>query len=295
MRYLTLLLFILVVSCKQKKTPVNLEEAFLQSVKDADFNLLKKYLPDAAFYKSLGKDVKARTDAEIDSFLKASSDKLKGNWETIRKNMASKNADAGKIQLHDAVIFSPYSQSVMQGMVLVYGYEGKEYDDITLMVKKQGEKTYLLEITNPLAALQMKDTSLASSSQAKAANELQTPAFTELVKKKVEELLSYASENNVQLFGNSVIYRGNDDARSWKAAINMNNAEEKIIAEGLFKEVKSVMTDCSGFTFGTVAGEKESEGYWIVQPVVCGKKIVRFAFLKVKDKLLLGDFDVEQL
>ncbi len=58
-------------------------------------------------------------------------------------------------------------------------------------------------------------------------------------------------------------------------------------------EVKNNMSDCTDFTFDKLRGNKESEGFWIVQPVVCGKKIIYFAFLKVKDKLLLGDVDTE--
>ena len=68
----------------------------------------------------------------------------------------------------------------------------------------------------------------------------------------------------------------------------------KALVIELMQKVKKATSGCSDFVYEEIQAEKESEGYWIVQPVKCGEKILYFAFLKVKDKLLLGDFNVEE-
>ncbi len=282
-------------SCQKNQEPASLDQAFLQSFRDGKFSVLVKYLPTREFYKSLGKDIASRTDTQIDSFLSLNKQKLTESWKKMQENLINGKIDPAKISIKETVVYNPYQQSVMQAMVIVYDYNGKTWDDVTLIVKQQNNESYLLEIPNPLSAFLMTDSSMVNSSQAKVALELEKPEFQQAVQKLVNELLLYAKDNKQEDFGSNLVYNGDDKNRAWKSPVNMSDATEAKLAIEMMGNVNRAMADCSGFTFGKLQADKESEGYWIVQPLQCGKKIIRFAFLKVKDKLLLGDIDLEQM
>lgn len=256
---------------------------------------MEKYLPTKEFYKSLGKHVSQKSDAEIDSFLSRNKVRLIENWAKISEHIKKEGIDPTTITKKETIVYNPYSQSVMQAMVIVYEYKGKIYDDVGIIVKEQKDKTFLLEIPNPLRAFAMTDTSLANSSQAKVALELAKPEFERSLQRQVQNLAGFASNGSRAEFGAFVIYHGEDENRNWKSPVNMSDSVESKMSTALMLEVKQAMSDCSNYSFDKIKSEKESEGYWIVQPIKCGQKIIRFAFLKVRDKLLLGDIDVEEL
>ncbi|MBL7725100.1 MAG: hypothetical protein JNK27_13190 [Chitinophagaceae bacterium] len=294
-RFQRILVFLLLLfaSCKSKDVPVTLDKAFLRSFQEGEFTILEKYLPTNEFYKSLGKDVPDRTDTEIDSFLNNSKRKLVDNWNKISDGIKNNAIDPDKISIEESVVYNPYSQSIMQAMIIIYEYNGKLYDDLTLIVKRQNDNEYLLEIPNPLSAFEMKDTSLANSSQAKVALDLVKPAFGQNLQNQIKEMVAMANSDNLPAFSLNIVYHGEDKVRNWKSPVNLNDAAENKMTADLMQKVKLVMNDCRDFSFDKISAEKESEGYWIVQPLNCGRKIVRFAFLRVKDRLLLGDIDVE--
>lgn len=296
-RFQRILVFLLLLfaSCKGRNVPAALDQAFLRSFQQGEFAILEKYLPTNEFYRSLGKDVLDRTDTEIDSFLTNSRRKLVDNWNKISEGIKKNAIDPDKISIKEAVVYNPYSQSIMQAMVIIYEYNGKLYDDLTLIVKKQNDKEYLLEIPNPLSVFEMRDTSLANSSQAKVALDLEKPAFATALQNQVKEMVAMAKSDNLSAFSTYIVYHGEDQVRNWKSPVNMSDAAENKMTADLIQKMKLVMNDCQDYSFDKISAEKESEGYWIVQPLNCGRKIVRFAFLKVKDRLLLGDIDVENL
>jgi hypothetical protein len=298
MKNVWLILFVTglaIVACRNDKEneELALDKSFIYSFSENKFAVLEKFLPTRSFYKSLGDEVDKLSDAEIDSFLSRSNTRLKTAWERINSAIREKNIDPRKIKLKESVVYNPFSQNSFQAMVLVYEYENKIWDDLSLIIRTAGDSTYLLEIPNPTKAFSFSDTSLSESSQAKAANELKQPEFRESLKSQVNKLAELAKEENLDGFAEFAAYHGEDKERSWKSPVNMEHPEESVLAKKLMQEVKSAMSSCDDFIYEEIRAERESEGYWIVQPVRCKNRIIYFAFLKIKDRLLLGDLNVE--
>lgn len=274
--------------------PDPLGKAVVASFQRNNFGLLQPYLPTPLFYRSLGKEMKQRSNKELDQFLANSKKRLKKNWEKIRDRVKKDSIDLGSLIIKESLLYNPFQQSSMQGLVLLYDYKGVLYDDISLIVKTQAGKTWLLEIPNTESFLSMKDSSLRNSSQARSAIELTKPVFKESVKQRVRELVQLALQDSIEAVGKRMVYHGPDITRDWKAALNMSDPGERAAAASRMAEIKQNLQDCPEYTFGTLAADTESEGYWIVQPVKCNGKIVRFAFLQTKEGLLSGSLDVEQ-
>lgn len=288
-----LVIIIASISCRKSTKEAGLDRAFIESFKKGKFSLLEEYLPSKEFYKSLGKDVPSRTDTEIDTFLNRSKQRLIENWERIQSGINERKIDLSKVEFKESIVFNPYKKSIMQAMVIMYEYNGKTWDDVSIITKQQEGKFFLLEIPNPFKAFKMTDTMLVSSSQAKAALELETSAFQETVKRQVKQLMEWAKNRKLTEFAESVVYNGTDENRAWKSPLNVNDSLENKLGAALLEKVVISTSACNDFTFDTLDADQESEGYWIVQPIRCGATIIRFAFLKVKDKLLLGDIDTE--
>lgn len=284
---------ILFTACQNNTENTSLDKAFIQSFKDQKFKELERFFPTKSFYKSLGKEMPERNDAEIDSFLTGSNQKLEEDWEKINTTIKGKMIDPGKIVIKETLFYKPYRESSMQAMIIVYEYKGKTWDDLSMIVRQRGDTTYLLGIPNPTRAFKFSDTSLRESTQAKAAIELQKPEFQQDVQKHVTQMIDWAKNDSINEFAGYIVYNGEDKNRSWKSAVNVQNEEESRQATDIMEKVKKATGDCPVMAFDTIEAERESEGYWIVQPVICGKKIIRFPFLKIKDKFLMGNIDVE--
>lgn len=286
-------LFLLVACKPAARQPLSLEEAVMQSFRDDKFSLLEDYLPTKEFYKSLGEEVQQRTDPEIDSFLVENKSRISSDWEKMRENLKEGKVQPEALKFKESLVYKPYPKSSMQAMVVIYDYRGKLFDDLTFIVKEQAGKKFLLGIPVPSSAFRMRDSTLRNSNQARAALEMLDPGFAPKMKILVTELINAAEKEDISFFADRVVYRGEDDNRNWKSAINSSVQEEKNQALALMSQVKAVMSDCPGLEFGQVMGNSESEGYWIIQPVNCTGKTIHFAFLKVGDRFLLGDLDTE--
>ncbi|MBI3138582.1 MAG: hypothetical protein HYZ15_08365 [Sphingobacteriales bacterium] len=270
-----------------------LGKTLVASFQRNNFGMLQPYLPTPLFYKSLGKEMKQRSNKEINEFLANSKKRLKENWEKIRDRVKKDSVDLSALIIKESLLYNPFQQSSMQGLLLVYAYKGVLYDDISVIVKMQAGKTWLLEIPNTESFLSMKDSSLRNSNQARSAIELAKPAFKESVKQRVRELVQLAQQDSMEAAGKRMVYHGPDITRDWKAALNMNDPGERAEAASRMTEIKQNLQGCPGYTFGSLDADTESEGYWIVQQVKCGQHILRFAFLQTKEGLLLGSLDME--
>ena len=62
----------------------------------------------------------------------------------MQENLTNGKIVPAKISIKETVVYNPYQQSVMQAMVIVYDYNGKTWDDVTLIVKQQNNESYLL-------------------------------------------------------------------------------------------------------------------------------------------------------
>lgn len=286
-------LTLFITSCGNKKTASDMEHAFIQSLKDGEFKILEPYFATREVYRSVATDSTSKSGLEVDSFLSQSNQRLKDSWDKILATVKRKNIDPGKVVIKETFLFDPFGKGKVQAMVVVYEYEGKTWDDLTIIVKQNDQKISLLEIPNPTDVFSFRDTSLRNVAYAKARMELAKPEFQLTLKDQVKQMIKWAKEDNLKEFSALVVYRGNDENRSWKSAVNMSDSVESELATGRLNKVKSIMKDCNGHEFGKIIGERESEGFWIIQLVNCGNKMVYFSFLKIKGKLLLGDIDTE--
>ncbi|HRG23042.1 MAG TPA: hypothetical protein PLL23_01570 [Chitinophagaceae bacterium] len=270
-----------------------LGESFLSSLQLGKFGPLEKFIPTVAFYKSLGKEMAGRSDKEIGQLRDQSTARLKENWKQILERVRKDGIDLAEVLIRETLVYDIMPGKPMQGMVVVYGYKGREYDDLSLIVNQQPGKTWLLEIPNSTRIFKMDDSTLRNSTQARQAIALSDPQLKMQLESQVKAMIRQAKGDSLQAFGSQVIFRGEPASRNWKSALNMDLPEEVEQAERLMKQVSKTMAGCSDYKMEMMRVEKESEGNWLVQPVICGSKKVYFAFLMTGSGLLLGDLDTE--
>ncbi|HOZ68102.1 MAG TPA: hypothetical protein PLU11_09895 [Chitinophagaceae bacterium] len=267
--------------------------SFLSSLQLGKFGPLEKYIPTVAFYKSLGKEMAGRSDKEIGQLRDQSTTRLKENWKQILERVRKDGIDLAGVLIRETLVYDIMPGKPMQGMVVVYGYKGHEYDDLSLIVNQQPGKTWLLEIPNSTRVFKMDDSTLRNSKQARQVIALSDPQLKKQLESQVKAMIRQAKGDSLQAFGSQVIFRGEPASKNWKSALNMNLPEEVEQAERLMKQVSKAMAGCSDYKMESMRVEKESEGNWLVQPVKCGSKKVYFAFLMTGSGLLLGDLDTE--
>jgi hypothetical protein len=270
-----------------------LGESFLSSLQLGKFGPLEKFIPTVAFYKSLGKEMAGRSDKEIGQLRDQSTARLKENWKQIFERVRKDGIDLAGILIRETLVYDIMPGKPMQGMVVVYEYKGREYDDLSLIVNQQPGKIWLLEIPNSTRIFKMDDSTLRNSTQARQVIALSDPKLKKQLESQVKAMIRQAKGDSLQAFGSQVIFRGEPASRNWKSALNMDLPEEVEQAERLMKQVSKAMAGCSDYKMEVMRVEKESEGNWLVQPVICGSKKVYFAFLMTGSVLLLGDLDTE--
>ena len=94
-----------------------------------------------------------------------------------------------------------------------------------------------------------------------------------------------------------IVYRGADKARAWKDFVHYDNKEEREETDAICKKLNRIVnTEGSNYSMVQYFTEKESEGTWqvlIVSYTVDGTaKKAAFAFLKIGNRIGLGDIDV---
>jgi hypothetical protein len=275
----------------QEAVPSSVPEAFLQSLQKNKFEMLESFYPSNELYKSLGEKQAARSDAEINDFLKQNRDKLKTNWNQIHESIKNGNIDVNKIKIEESLSYSPFKNDKIEAMVVVYNYGGRTWDDMNFLVSRFKGKMYLLEIPNATRFFSMTDTTLKASNDARAYAEYTKPEFKITLRQAVDNIIGYAKGDKQKEFAESFVYRGEDESRKWKSAMTMEDKDELQRIAGYQKQVNQFMQSCTSVVYGDLRAEKESEGLWLVQPVQCGGNTMYFAFLKVQGKLLLGDID----
>ena len=293
--FIFLISALLFAACKKSHAPKTLEGAFLLSLQENNFALLEPYLPDIAFYRSLGNKMPARSDKEISEFLDESNGKIKVAWENTLFNAAEKKIDLNKVELKEVLYYDPFiHDDQSEAMVINYTYNNRTWDDLQFIVNRKKTKTYLLGIPNPTRAFSLADTSLMASYEARINLETSKPEFKKSLEDQVKRIILSVKENNTAAFAENLIYRGHDENRKWKSALNLNDSLEKAHANDFMARVSRSIEGCENFQTGEINLERESEGIWILLPANCGNKIVQFAFLKVGDRVLLGDIDARE-
>lgn len=290
--FIFFLLAFLIPGCKENKSKDTLEDAFLFSLQKNDFELLNDHLPDMAFYKSLGDKMPAKSDEEINKFIADNNETIKVAWQNTLFNAAGKKVDLNKVAIKEVIYYDPFKQDEeSEAMIINYTYNNQTWDDLQFIVNRSKNKTYLLGIPNPTRAFSFSDPLLRASTEAKLLLELGKPEFKNSLDERVKSIIAAVKENDINEFGSNLVYRGNDETRRWKTALNVNDSLEKQQAMNFMDRVSRAVEGCADYKTGEINTERESEGTWIILPLQCGDKTVQFAFLKIGDKVLLGDID----
>jgi hypothetical protein len=288
---LSAIVILLLSSCNDKQ-PTKLEDAFILSMQKNDFNVLKNFLPDRNFYNSLGDKMPKRTDKEIKEFLDESNERIKQAWQNTIFNAAEKKIDLNKVMIKEVIYHDPFpNDEASEGMIVDYEYKGNVWDDIQFIVSRKTGKTILLEIPNPTRAFSMTDKDLRATNEAKAWVEMSKPEFKKSIQELSEKLIKAAKENRLDEFGQHLVYRGDDENKKWRTALNLNDSLERRQATEFMQRLSRNMENCDKYETGNIVTERKPEGVWIVWPINCGSKIIRLAYLRINGKLLLGDTD----
>lgn len=296
MRHLiiSLLTFLFSISCNDSQ-PKKLEDAFVLSLQKNNFDLLKDYLPDAKFYRSLGDKVTQGNDAEIKRILDAKHEEIKTAWQNTYFNAAEKKIDLNKLVIKEAIYYDPFlKDETNEAMIITYEYKGSAWDDIQFIISRKPGKIVLLGIPNPTRAFSMQDSELRASNEAKAWIELSKPEFKKDVEELSNKLVAAAKSNNLDEFGKHLVYRGADENKLWRTPVNMNDSTERLLAAQFMQRLNKNLENCNNYKTGNFVTNRESEGLWITWPLDCGNKIVTLHYLRINERLLLGDTDVEE-
>ena len=295
MRRLLFLPFIvlLFISCSDSK-PNKLEDAIILSLQKSDFNLLKGFLPDKKFYETVTQQTPKKTDKEIEDLLTQAHFKIKQAWQRMIQIAGETKVDLNKVVLKEAIYYDPFPKDeVSEALIINYDYKGNTWDDLQFIVSRNAGRTVLLDIPNPTKAFSMLDTERKGTADAKARIEMDKPEFKKNIEDLTNKLITAAMANNLDEFGKYLVYRGDDQSKRWKAAVNMSDSLERKDAAQFMERFNKSLASCSNYKNGDVRTEKESEGLWIIWPLDCGDKIFSLAYLKINGQLLLGDTDSE--
>jgi hypothetical protein len=286
--------FLFLISCNDSQ-PKKLEDAFVISLQKNNFDLLKDYLPDEKFYKSLGDKVPQGNDAEIKKIIGAKHEEIRTAWQNTYFNAAEKKIDLNKLVIKDVIYYDPFlKDDTNEGMIINYEYKGSAWDDIQFIVSRKSGKIVLLGIPNPTRAFSMQDKELRATNEAKAWIELSKPAFKKDLEDLSNKLVTAAKANDLDEFGMHLVYRGADENKLWRSPVNMNDATERQLAAQLMQRLNKNLANCNNYKTGNFVTNRDLEGLWITWPLDCGDRIVTLHYLRINDKLLLGDTDVEE-
>ena len=92
-----------------------------------------------------------------------------------------------------------------------------------------------------------------------------------------------------------IVYQGENEKRKWKDVADYTKPEEKKGVDEICYRINSTINQDSSYQIIEYTTERESEGTWhvlIVSYMRKGQsKKSAFAFLKIKDRFVLGDID----
>lgn len=287
--FLSAFVILLFISCNES-APNKLEDAFILSMLKNDFSLLKKFLPNVAYYKSLGDKMPFQKNKDIRKFIDESNQRIKDAWLNTIFNAAEKKIELNKVTIKEVFYYDPFKRDeASEAMVINYEYKGKVWDDIQFIIGRNNGKTYLLSIPNPTRAFSMADPDLRATNEAKAWIETQKPDFKNNIGEMTRKIMADVKKNDLESFGRKIIYRGDDESRTWRSGVNMSDSLEKQQARDFMKKVSRDIENCTNYETGEVLTERGSEGLWIRLPIKCGDRVISFAYLRVNNKLMLGD------
>lgn len=292
-KLLSLFVIITWLTACTDQPPKKLEEAFLLSLEKNDFDILESFLPSNHFYVSQVKKGN-ESDAEIKEIVAKKHEELSVAWQNTIYNLATKKIDLSKVMIKEVIFHDPFpNDTISEAMTINYEYKGSTWDDIQFIVSRKTGKTILLSIPNPTRAFSMNDKDLRATNEAKTWVELSKPEFKQTVNELSVKLISAAKSNNLDEFGQFLLYRGDNEQKKWKTRLNMNDSLEREQASELMQRVRRNMENCNTYQTGNLVTKRESAGVWITWPMNCGGSIITLTYLRIDGKLLLGETDIE--
>ena len=115
------------------------------------------------------------------------------------------------------------------------------------------------------------------------------------VQDQIEALFAACQAQDHATAAAAIVYRGDDEARRWKAVSNYEAADEKRHVDQVCREIRNLLAGSDSYDWGEYLEETESEGTWHVQAVQFVKGLQRqerhFAFLMIGEAFALGDID----
>src|SRR4026209_1417231 len=101
--------FLSCISCNNS-APKKLEESFILSLQKNDFSILKNFLPDVAYYKSLGDKMPFQKNEEIRKFIDESNQRIKDAWLNTFFNAAEKKIELNKVSIREVFYYDPFKR-----------------------------------------------------------------------------------------------------------------------------------------------------------------------------------------
>jgi hypothetical protein len=274
----------------------DLANAVVKSFANNDFEILKPYLlNENNIIKAFPKEFKNLSKNEIKKNLSSSHEKVVNTWETIKEYMVENGVDPGKVEVKDVVIYPIIPGKEMLGLIAKYEYEGNIHEDFKLIIAQVDGQTFLLDFPSSTRTITLHTSTRSEFDEAKGKTSIGVyESYEGKLKERVDVLLSTLSVEDPSMFGNFCVYRGEDLSRKWNDRINTYNQDEMQYAVSWKMKLNKALVNCPDYSYEKYLTESESEGTWIVQPLLCPNgSIIYFAFLEIGGELLLGDVDIE--
>ena len=80
------------------------------------------------------------------------------------------------------------------------------------------------------------------------------------VQDQLEALFTACQDQDYATAAASIVYRGNDEARRWKAVSNYEAEDDKSYVDRVCKDIRDLLAGSDSYTWGAYLEEAESEG-----------------------------------
>lgn len=274
----------------------NLANAVLKSFADNNYSLLDGYLLNEKTAKSaFPNDFKGMSSKDIKSKITPMNEKIKNTWQTIYDKMGENGVSPSKVVIKETAVTPVIPGKEMLGLIAQYEYEGNLYEDFNLIVVEAENQLFLIDFPSSTRTLTLFTGGKSSFIKEKNKQETMTSGIATQLKERVDVVLSTLGSEDITMFANFCVYRGDDESRKWNDRVDIYNESEMEHAVIWKNKLNKVLAVCGEKSFGEYQSETESEGTWIVQPIHCADgSTVYLAFLSINNELLLGDIDVEK-
>lgn len=293
----TLLLVFFLFSVSTFAQPgFDIAKAIVKSFIANDFNVLQPYLlNETNAIKAFPDNFKGLNKKEIKDKVDLANNGLSDKWQTIKEFISENGVEVGKVEIKDIVIYPAIPGSEMLALIARYEYEGNLYEDFSLIVMQIDNELFLLDFPSSTRTLVLHNVAVSEFDNLKENKPKASGNYEDKLKERVEVLLSVIPEEDPSMFGNFCVYRGDDETRKWKDRVDNYKMDEMQHAISWKMKLNKALTNCPEFGYEKYLSERESEGVWIVQPILCANGVkIYFAFLEIKGELLLGDIEIEK-